>query len=50
MHIQIIPLFPTVNQNINFAININGLSGGKEETPELISPFFKNSYFEYKIL
>ena len=26
-----------------------GLSGGKEEKPELISPFFKDNNFEYKI-
>jgi ubiquinone/menaquinone biosynthesis C-methylase UbiE len=38
-----------VNRNINFEINFNGLSGGKEETPEMIAPFFKNSNFEYKI-
>jgi ubiquinone/menaquinone biosynthesis C-methylase UbiE len=38
-----------VNRNIYFEINFSGLSGGKEETPELISPFFKNSKFEYKI-
>jgi len=38
-----------VNRNKNFEINFNGLSGGKEETPELISPFFKNKNYEYKI-
>lgn len=38
-----------VNRNTNFEINFNGLSGGKEESPELIAPFFKNNSFEYKI-
>jgi ubiquinone/menaquinone biosynthesis C-methylase UbiE len=38
-----------VNRNKNFEINFNGLSGGKEEKPELISPFFKDKNFEYKI-
>lgn len=38
-----------VNKNKNFEINFNGLSGGKEEKPELISPFFKNNNVEYKI-
>lgn len=38
-----------VNRNKNFEINFNGLSGGKEENPELISPFFKNDNFEYKV-
>lgn len=38
-----------VNRNKNFEINFNGRSGGKEENPESISPFFKNNNFEYKI-
>ncbi len=38
-----------VNRYKIFEINFNGLSGGKEEKPELISPFFKNNYYEYKI-
>jgi len=38
-----------VNRNKDFEINFNGLSGGKEEKPELIAPFFKNNNFEYKI-
>lgn len=38
-----------VNRDKNFEINFNGLSGGKEEKPELILPFFKNNNFEYKI-
>jgi ubiquinone/menaquinone biosynthesis C-methylase UbiE len=38
-----------VNRNKNFEINFNGLSGGKEENPELIAPFFNNNNFEYKI-
>ncbi len=38
-----------VNRNKNFEINFDGLSGGKEEKPELISPFFKNNNFEYKV-
>lgn len=37
-----------VNRNENFEINYNGFSGGKEEKPELISPFFKNKKYEYK--
>ncbi len=38
-----------VNRNTSFEINYNGLSGGKEEKPELISPFFKDKNFEHKI-
>jgi ubiquinone/menaquinone biosynthesis C-methylase UbiE len=38
-----------VNRNEKFEINYNGYSGGKEEKPELISPFFQNKNFEYKI-
>jgi SAM-dependent methyltransferase len=38
-----------VNRNEIFEINYNGVSGGKEEKPELISPFFKNKELEYKI-
>ena len=38
-----------VNRKENFEINFNGLSGGNEEKPELIAPFFKNNKFEYKI-
>ena len=37
-----------VNRNENFEINYYGSSGGKEENPELISPFFRNKNFEYK--
>ncbi|QSX06681.1 class I SAM-dependent methyltransferase [Sedimentibacter sp. zth1] len=38
-----------VNRKESFEINYNGLSGGKEEEPELISSFFKNKKYEYKI-
>ncbi|WDV48038.1 class I SAM-dependent methyltransferase [Clostridiaceae bacterium M8S5] len=38
-----------VNRNKVFEINFNGLSGGKEESPELISPFFKKGNFEHRI-
>lgn len=38
-----------INRNEKFEINYNGLSGGKEEKPELIAPFFKNESYEYKI-
>lgn len=30
-----------VNRNNNFEINFKGVSGGKEETPELIAPFLR---------
>lgn len=38
-----------VNWTKNFEINYNGLSGGREEKPELISPFFNDNNCEYKI-
>lgn len=38
-----------VNRKKNFEINYNGLSGGKEEKPELLAHFFKNNKFEYKV-
>jgi hypothetical protein len=38
-----------VNRKQNFEINYDGFSGGKEENPELLSPFFKNANFEYKV-
>jgi ubiquinone/menaquinone biosynthesis C-methylase UbiE len=38
-----------VNRNENFEVNYDGLSGGKEEKPELISSFFSNRNFKYKI-
>lgn len=38
-----------VNRRQSFEINYNGLSGGREEKPEMISSFFKDNKYEYKL-
>lgn len=38
-----------INRGEKFEINYEGFNGGKEEKPELISPFFKNQRHEYRI-